>query len=100
MTLPRSLAIPKTWKNFNYASFFSAFGYPALGLALFITMIVLGVALSQLTFHWWYVPLAIAVIGASIFVCNAGIGPLHRILQHRAGELAMPGQIVTMINLV
>ena len=100
MTLPRSLAIPKTWKNFNHASFFSAFGYPALGLALFITMVVLGLALTQLTFHWWYVPLAIAVIGASIFVCNAGIGPLHRILQHRAGELAMPGQIVTMLNLV
>ena len=64
MTLPRSLAIPKTWKNFNHASFFSAFGYPALGLGLFITMIVLGLALTQLTFHWWYIPLAMAVIGA------------------------------------
>ena len=63
-------------------------------------MVLLGALLSSLTFHWWYVPVAIATIAASIFVCNAGIGPLHRILQHRAGELAVPGQILTMINLV
>ena len=100
MTLPRSLAIPKSWKTFNFASFFSAFGYPALGVALFTTMVVLGFALSQLTLHWWYFPIAIGVIALSIFVCNAGIGPLHRILQHRAGELAMPGQVLTMINLM
>ncbi|KCZ54286.1 stearoyl-CoA 9-desaturase [Hyphomonas beringensis] len=100
MTLPRSLAIPKTWKTFNFPSFFSAIGYPALGIALFITMVLLGALLSSLTFHWWYVPVAIATIAASIFVCNAGIGPLHRILQHRAGELAVPGQVLTMINLV
>lgn len=100
MTLPRSLAIPKTWKTFNFPSFFSAIGYPALGIALFITMVLLGALLSSLTFHWWYVPIAIATIAASIFVCNAGIGPLHRILQHRAGELAVPGQVLTMINLV
>ena len=100
MTLPRSLAIPKTWKTFNFPSFFSAFGYPALGAALFVTMVLLGVLLSSLTFHWWYVPLAVGVIAASIFICNAGIGPLHRILQHRAGELAVPGQVLTMINLI
>lgn len=100
MTLPRSLAIPKTWKTFNFASFFSAFGYPVLGVALFVTMVLLGIFLSHLTFHWWYLLIAFAVIAFTIFVCNAGIGPLHRILQHRAGELAVPGQVLTMINLV
>lgn len=100
MTLPRSIAIPKNWKTFNFPSFFSAFAYPALGTALFLTMILLGVFLTELTFHWWYVPLALGAIAASIFVCNAGIGPLHRILQHRAGDLAVPGQVLTMINLV
>ncbi|MBU1286172.1 MAG: acyl-CoA desaturase [Alphaproteobacteria bacterium] len=97
---PRSLAIPKTWKTFDVPSFFSAFGYPALGLGLFITMVVLGFAVSELTFHWWYLPLAFGVIAFSVFMCNAGIGPLHRILQHRAGELKAPAQFLTMLNLI
>ena len=100
MTLPRSIAIPKTWKTFNFASFFSAFGYPVLGVALFVTMVLLGIFLSELTLRWWYFALAGGVVALTVFVCNAGIGPLHRILQHRAGELAVPGQVLTMINLV
>jgi len=100
MTLPRSLAIPKNWKTFNFASFFSAIGYPVLGVGLFVTMVLLGIFVSHLTFHWWYLMIAAAVIAFTIFVCNAGIGPLHRILQHRAGELAVPGQVVTMLNLI
>jgi stearoyl-CoA desaturase (Delta-9 desaturase) len=99
MTLPRSLAIPKTWKTFNYASFFSAFGYPVLGVALFVTIVLLGIFLSELTLRGWYFALAGGVVALTIFICNAGIGPLHRILQHRAGELAVPGQVLTMINL-
>lgn len=98
--IPRSLAIPKTWKTFNFASFFSAFLYPVLGLAMLITMIVLGLTLSGLTLRWYYLPLGIGVVLLSIFVCNAGIGPLHRIMQHRAGELKAPGQVITMINLM
>ena len=82
---PRSIAIPKTWKTFDIPSFFSAFAYPVLGVALFVTMVLLGIFVSQLTFHWWYVPLAVGVIAFSVFWCNMGIGPLHRILQHRAG---------------
>ena len=97
---PRSLAIPKSWKTFNFPSFFSAFLYPALGLALLITMIVLGLALEALNLHWWYLPVGIGVVALSIFICNAGIGPMHRILQHRAGELRAPAQILTMINLM
>ena len=62
MTLPRSLAIPKNWKTFNFASFFSAIGYPVLGVALFVTMVLLGIFISHLTFHWWYMLIAFAVI--------------------------------------
>ncbi len=98
--IPRSIAIPKTWKTFNFASFFSAFLYPALGLAMLITMIVLGLTLSGLTLRWYYLPLGIGIIAASIFICNAGIGPLHRIMQHRAGELKAPAQVLTMLNLM
>ena len=98
--LPRSLAIPKTWKNMNFGSVFSAFLYPALGLALLITMVLLAVFLAPVTLEWWYLPLGMSVIGAAILVCNAGIGPLHRIMQHKAGELSVPAQIITMINLM
>ncbi|NQY95532.1 MAG: acyl-CoA desaturase [Henriciella sp.] len=98
--IPRSIAIPKTWKTFNFASFFSAFLYPALGLAMLITMIVLGLTLSGLTLRWYYLPLGIGIVLFSIFICNAGIGPLHRIMQHRAGELRAPGQVITMLNLM
>ena len=97
---PRSLAIPKTWKTFNFASFFSAFLYPALGLAMLITMIVLGLALEALNLHWWFLPLGLGVTAFTVFICNAGIGPLHRIMQHKAGEMRAPAQILTMINLM
>lgn len=97
---PRSIAIPKSWKTFNVPSFFSAVLYPVLGLAVLVTMIVLGLALGQLTLHWWYLPIGLAVVALSVFVCNMGIGPLHRILQHRAGEMRWPAQVLTMINLM
>jgi stearoyl-CoA desaturase (delta-9 desaturase) len=98
--IPRSIAIPKTWSTFNFASFFSAVLYPVLGVAMLITMVILGLALSGLTLRWYYLPLGLGIVALSIFVCNAGIGPLHRIMQHKAGELKAPGQIVTMLNLM
>lgn len=98
--IPRSIAIPKNWQTFNFASFFSAVLYPAMGLATLITVIVLGVALEALNLHWWYLPIGLGVVAFSIFICNAGIGPLHRIMQHNAGELRAPAQIITMINLM
>lgn len=98
--IPRSIAIPKNWSTFSGASFFSAILYPILGLALLITMVVLGLALEALNLRWYYLPLGLGVIALSIFVCNAGIGPLHRIIQHRAGELKAPAQVITMINLM
>jgi len=45
-------------------------------------------------------PLYIPPLDWSILICNCGIGPLHRIMQHRAGTLSKAGQIVTMINLI
>ncbi len=98
--IPRSKAIPKTWSTFNFPSFFSAILYPVLGVALLITMTVLGLALEALNVHWWYLPLGLGIVAFSIFICNAGIGPLHRVMQHRAGELKAPAQILTMINLM
>ena len=98
--IPRSIAIPKTWQTFNFASFFSAILYPVLGVAVLATAIILGLALSGVTLRWYYLPLGLAIVAFSIFVCNAGIGPLHRVLQHKAGELRAPGQILTMINLM
>jgi stearoyl-CoA desaturase (delta-9 desaturase) len=98
--VPRSVAIAKNWKNFDVPSFFSAFGYPLIGIALFTTMVVLGIALSELTFHSWYLLVAIGVIVFSVFWCNLGIGPMHRILQHRAGEMKWPAQVLTMLNII
>lgn len=97
---PRSAAIPKTWKTFDFGSLFSAFLYPALGLGVLITMVVLGLALEQIALSWWYAPLGLGVVALSIVVCNMGIGPLHRIMQHKAGELHWPGQLLTMVNLI
>ncbi|MFY0637262.1 acyl-CoA desaturase [Maricaulis maris] len=98
--LARSEAILKSWRTLNWASAFSAIIYPALGLALITTMIVLGLALSGLTLRWWYAPLCLGVTALTIFLCNMGIGPLHRIWQHRAGEIKWPGQVIIMINCI
>jgi len=97
---PRSLSIPKNWKTFNLGSCFSAFIYPALGLILLVTMIVVAAMVRQLELLWWYLPLGLAAMAISILVCNMGIGPLHRIMQHKAGELKAPAQIITMISLM
>lgn len=98
--IARSLAIPKSWKTIDMPSLFSAFIYPALGIALLTTMVVLGVALTQIELKLWYLPLSLGVIAFTIFICNAGIGPLHRLMQHRAGEMRWPAQVLTMINLM
>jgi len=98
--IPRSQAIKKSFASINWASMFSAFIYPGLGLAMVIVMTVLGLALEQLHVHWWYAPLGIAVGALSVFMCNQGIGPLHRVWQHRAGELKLPAQIFVMFNCI
>lgn len=96
----RSKAIAKSWRTLNWTSVFSAVIYPALGVIAMITAIGLGVGLSGVTLHWWYAPIAAATCALAIFVCNQGIGPLHRIWQHRAGELKPVAQIVVAINCI
>jgi len=97
---PRSVAIPKNWNTFNFPSFFSVFLYPLLGVAVLTTLVILGLAFNELVLRWWYFPLGLAVVLITVVVCNMGIGPLHRILQHRAGEMRWPAQVITMINLM
>jgi stearoyl-CoA desaturase (Delta-9 desaturase) len=96
---PRSEAIPRKLGNFCFASFFSAFLYPALGVVALTTAIVAGIVAPAIELHWWMAPMALGVIALTIFLCNLGIGPLHRILQHRAGQLTAPAQVIVMINL-
>jgi len=59
-----------------------------------------GLLTEQITLQTYYIPLTIGAIIVSILICNSGIGPLHRIMQHRAGELSKAGQFVTMIMLI
>jgi stearoyl-CoA desaturase (delta-9 desaturase) len=98
--IARSDAILKSWRTLNWASVFSAFLYPALGIALLATMVILGLVLEQLTLRWWYAPIGLGVTALTIFLCNMGIGPLHRIWQHRAGEVKWPAQVIIMINCI
>jgi len=98
--IPRSQAIKTSLASISWPSVFSAIIYPALGLGMVITMTVLGLALESIHLHWWYAPLAIGVGALTVFLCNQGIGPLHRVWQHRAGELKLPAQIFVMFNCI
>jgi len=98
--VPRSLAIQKDFAGLSWPSMFSAFIYPGLGFAMVITMTILGLALDGLHLYWWYAPIALAVGALTVFLCNQGIGPLHRVWQHRAGELKLPAQIFVMFNCI
>ncbi|MEP6342194.1 MAG: acyl-CoA desaturase [Maricaulaceae bacterium] len=100
MRTPRSQAIKKSMENFSWGSAFAAIIYPALGVIVLVTMIVLGLVLKSVELKTYYIGLALGVIALSILICNGGIGPLHRIMQHRAGRLSTPAQIITMINLM
>jgi len=96
----RSEAILKTWSTLNWASVFSAIIYPALGVILLAVAVIVGLAFQGVTLRWWYAPLALGVIALSIVVCNQGIGPLHRIWQHRAGHIKWPAGLLVMLNCV
>ncbi|MEZ5946651.1 MAG: hypothetical protein R3C04_07355 [Hyphomonas sp.] len=78
-----------------------AFGYPVLGGGAVRDHGPAGHFLSALTLHWWYFAIAAGVIAFTIFrVQCQHRSKLHRILRHRAGELAVPGQVMTMVNLM
>lgn len=96
--VPRSLAISKSWKTLNLGSVFSAILYPVLGVIGLITAIIAGLMMESVRLHWYYIPIVLAVMGLTVVVCNIGIGGLHRIWQHRAGELKAPAQLIVLIN--
>ena len=98
--LPRSIAIPKSLARIDFPSLFSAFLYPALGVALFLVAVLLGALHGAVDLRWWYFPLAFLVFAITVVVCNMGIGALHRIFQHKAGELAASVQVVAMLNII
>lgn len=100
MPIPRSVAIPKTWKTFNFGSAFAAFIYPALGLIVLGVAIGLGIGLENLSLKWSYLGWALFAAALSLLICNLGIGPMHRVLQHRAGEFRIPGQVFVMLNCI
>jgi stearoyl-CoA desaturase (Delta-9 desaturase) len=96
--LPRSLAIQKSWKTFNIGSLFSAFIYPALGVIGMIAAVTTALLLESVQLHWYYLPIIFVVMAVTVVVCNIGIGGLHRVWQHRAGELKAPAQLIVLIN--
>lgn len=96
----RSATIPKSWKTLSMGSLFSAVIYPILGVALLAVLLLVGLFVKSISLPLWYIPLCLGVIIFSVFICNAGIGPLHRIMQHKAGELRKPAQFLTMLNLI
>jgi len=95
----RSLTIPRNLKTLSWGSLFSAFIYPVLGIVLLSVLLTIGGLAKSVDLAWWYAPLGVFVVLFSIFLCNVGIGPLHRIMQHKAGELRAPAQVLTMISL-
>jgi len=98
--LPRSVAIPKDWRTLDWASVFAAIIYPVLGVFALALAFTLGLALDSLTLAWWHPVVALAVGAVTLVICNIGIGVLHRIWQHKAGELAVRAQIITAINCI
>lgn len=97
---PRSVAIPKSWSNLDWSSVFAAIIYPSLGVLGLIGATALGLALEGLTLQWWYALAALFAGAVTLVICNMGIGVLHRIWHHKAGELRWPGQLVTAMNCV
>lgn len=98
--LPRSIAIPKRWSTLDWPSVFAAILYPALGVIGLTLAVILGLALESLTIHWWYALVALFAGAVTLVICNLGIGVLHRIWHHKAGELWGPAKVITALNCV
>ncbi len=97
---PRSQAIPKSWANLDWPSVFSAIIYPALGVLGVIAAVTLSVFVPGEALDWRHGLTALGVFVVSLVVCNVGIGLLHRVWQHKAGQLRLPAQIMTALNCV
>lgn len=97
---PRAADIRRSWANLNWPSVFAALIYPSLGLTGLALSIVLGIFQPAAHMHWWYAPVALTAGASTLFLCNQGIGPLHRIWQHKAGELRTPAQLIVGLNCI
>lgn len=97
---PRSVAIRKSWSTLDWASVFAAIIYPALGVIGLIAAAIIGWSFSGVTLEWWYIPLALMTGAVTLVICNIGIGVMHRVWQHKAGELRWPAQVITAFNCV
>lgn len=96
----RSEAIEKSWANLDWASMFAAVIYPTIGVIGLIVAITVGLAFEQLTLKWWYIAPVLATFAITLVICNWGIGVLHRVWQHKAGELGRIANAITAINCV
>lgn len=95
---PRRHAIPIGWGHVDWPSAFSAVIYPALGVAGVSGVIAVGAFTDLVTLNWAYLVGGLVVGGITLFLCNQGIGGLHRIWQHRAGEASIPAQTFIAFN--
>jgi stearoyl-CoA desaturase (Delta-9 desaturase) len=98
--LPRSVAIVKSWSTVDWPSVFSAVIYPLLGVFGVIGIVIAALVSDGVSLQWWHGVMAFGASALTLFFCNQGVGGLHRIWQHRAGELTLPGQVIVMINCV
>lgn len=98
--LARSEAIEKSWRNVDWPSAFSAVIYPALGVLGLIGAVTVGLVFQAVTLKWWYIVPIVAGFGVTLVMCNWGIGVLHRIWQHKAGELGRLAGAFTALNCV
>ncbi len=97
---PRSEVIDRSFGNISWASMFSAVIYPSLGILALVIALVVGLAFSGVHLRWWHLPVGLGTALLTLFMCNQGIGGLHRVWQHRAGELKIPAQIFVMANCI
>ncbi len=97
---PRAAFIRKSWASLSWPSVFSAVIYPALGLLGLVIALGIGLGWPSLAIRWWHLPIALAAGAATLFLCNQGIGPLHRIWQHKAGELRTIAQLIVGLNCI
>lgn len=97
---PRSEAIEKSWRNLDWPSVFAAVIYPALGVLGIVGAVALGLALGGVSIKWWFAGPAFASFAITLVLCNWGIGVLHRIWQHKAGELGRIANAFTALNCV
>ena len=97
---PRAKKIRRSWASLSWPSVFSAIVYPSLGIVGLVLALALGLMLPSLHITWWHIPVALAAGTLTLFLCNQGIGPLHRIWQHKAGELRAPAQFLVGLNCI